>query len=179
MEAEWLASLYLLTAKPVLYAANVSEDDVQDGNEYVERVRKIAAEEGAAVIIVSAELEAQIAELEEEEKTMFLDDLGLEASGLDRLIHTAYELLGLITFFTAGPKETRAWTVNSGTKAPGAAGQIHSDFERGFIRAETIGYDDYVERGGESGARDAGVLRSEGKEYTVVDGDVILFRFNV
>lgn len=178
-EKEWLASLFLLTSKPVLYAANVSEDDIRSGNAYVDKIQEIADEEGAAVIIVSAELEAQIAELEDEEKVMFLEDLGLGESGLDRLIHSTYELLGLITFFTASPKETRAWTINRGTKAPAAAAQIHSDFERGFIRAETIAFDDYVVHGGESGARDAGVFRSEGKEYTVVDGDVILFRFNV
>jgi len=178
-ELIWLKSLFLLSAKPVLYAANVSEADVHDGNEYVERVREIAAEEGAGVVIVSAEIEAQIAELDEEEKEMFLEEMGLEASGLDRLIRAAYDLLGLITFFTAGPKETRAWTVTRGSKAPRAAGQIHTDFERGFIRAETIKYDDYIQHNGESGARDSGVLRSEGKEYVVVDGDVILFRFNV
>ena len=178
-EKEWLKSLYLLTNKPVVYAANVGEDDIQTGNAYVEVVKRIAEEEGANVVIVSAELEAQIAELEDEEKELFLDDLGLDASGLDRLIRSAYDLLGLITFFTSGPKETRAWTITRGTKAPGAAGQIHSDFERGFIRAETIKFTDYVTYGGESKARDAGVLRSEGKEYTVVDGDVILFRFNV
>jgi GTP-binding protein YchF len=178
-EREWLKSLFLLTNKPVVYAANVAEDDILTGNAHVEEVRRIAEEEGATVVIVSAELEAQIAELDDEEKQLFLEDLGLEASGLDRLIRSAYELLGLITFFTSGPKETRAWTIKRGTKAPGAAGEIHSDFERGFIRAETIKYDDYVKHLGESKARDAGVLRSEGKEYTVVDGDVILFRFNV
>lgn len=178
-EREWLKSLFLLTNKPVVYAANVGEDDLLTGNAHVEVVRAIAAEEGASVVVVSAELEAQIAELDDEEKQLFLDDMGVEASGLDRLIRAAYELLGLITFFTSGPKETRAWTITRGTKAPGAAGQIHSDFERGFIRAETIKYTDYVAHGSESKARDAGVLRSEGKEYTVADGDVILFRFNV
>jgi len=179
LEQEWLDSLFLLSNKPVVYAANVGEEEIIDGNAHVEKVREIAAEEGAGVVIVSAELEAQIAELEDDEKGLFLEEMGLEASGLDRLIMGAYELLGLITFFTAGPKETRAWTIKKGTKAPGAAGQIHTDFERGFIRAETIKYSDYVEKGGESGARDSGVMRSEGKEYTVVDGDVILFRFNV
>jgi len=178
-ERDWLKSLFLLTNKPVVYAANVGEDDLLTGNAHVDVVREIAAKEGASVVIVSAELEAQIAELDDEEKGMFLEDMGVEASGLDRLIRAAYELLGLITFFTSGPKETRAWTITRGTKAPGAAGQIHSDFERGFIRAETIKYTDYVAQGSESKARDAGVLRSEGKEYTVADGDVILFRFNV
>lgn len=178
-QSEWLTSLFLLTSKPVLYAANVGEDDLPDGNTHVETVRGRADEEGAGVVIVSADLEAQIAELDGDEKDLFLEEMGLSSSGLDRLIRAAYELLGLITFFTAGPKETRAWTLTSGMKAPQAAGQIHTDFERGFIRAETIKYSDYVAHRGESGARDAGVMRSEGKEYTVVDGDVILFRFNV
>lgn len=142
-------------------------------------MRARAAEEGAGVVVVSADLEAQIAELDEEEKEVFLEEMGLSSSGLDRLIRAAYDLLGLITFFTAGPKETRAWTLTRGMKAPQAAGQIHSDFERGFIRAETIKYTDYVTYGSEAAARDKGVLRSEGKEYTVQDGDVILFRFNV
>ena len=178
-EAAWLKSLFLLTAKPVLYAANVGEDDLPDGNAHVDTVRARAAEEGAGVVVVSADLEAQIAELDEEEKEVFLEEMGLSSSGLDRLIRAAYDLLGLITFFTAGPKETRAWTLTRGMKAPQAAGQIHSDFERGFIRAETIKYTDYVTYGSEAAARDKGVLRSEGKEYTVQDGDVILFRFNV
>ena len=178
-EAAWLKSLFLLTAKPVLYAANVGEDDLPDGNAHVETVRARAAEEGAGVVVVSADLEAQIAELDEDEKEVFLEEMGLSSSGLDRLIRAAYDLLGLITFFTAGPKETRAWTLTRGMKAPQAAGQIHSDFERGFIRAETIKYTDYVTHGSEAAARDKGVLRSEGKEYTVQDGDVILFRFNV
>ncbi len=179
VESPWLKSLFLLSAKPVLYAANVGEDDLDKGNAYVDQVRAIAKEEGAGVVLVSAELEAQIAELEEDEKGLFLEEMGMDASGLDRLIRAAYDLLGLITFFTSGPKETRAWTIAEGTKGPGAAGQIHTDFERGFIRAETIAYTDFVEKGGESGARDAGVMRSEGKEYVVADGDVILFRFNV
>lgn len=178
-EAEWLASLFLLTAKPVLYAANVSEDDIHTGNAHVEKVREIADAEGAGVVIVSAELESQMAELDDTERAEFLADLGLDKGGLERLVVAAYDLLGLITYFTSGPKETRAWTIARGTKAPQAAGAIHSDFERGFIRAETIAYDDYVRLGGESKAREAGVLRSEGKEYTVKDGDVILFRFNV
>ncbi|MGA1495156.1 MAG: DUF933 domain-containing protein, partial [Rhodothermales bacterium] len=150
-----------------------------DGNAHVETVRARAAEEGAGVVIVSADLEAQIAELDADEKELFLEEMGLSSSGLDRLIKAAYDLLGLITFFTAGPKETRAWTLTRGMKAPQAAGQIHTDFERGFIRAETIKYDDYVTYKGEAKAREAGVLRSEGKEYVVADGDVILFRFNV
>lgn len=178
-EAEWLESLFLLSVKPVLYAANVGESDLPDGNDRVEAVRAIAAEEGARVVIVSAELEAQLADLEPEERADFLEDLGLEGSGLERLIQEAYTLLHLETFFTVGPKEARAWTIERGTKAPAAAGTIHTDFERGFIRAETIKYADFVELGGESAARSAGAMRSEGKEYTVQDGDILLFRFNV
>ena len=178
-QGAWLKSLFLLTSKPVLYAANVGEDDLPDGNTHVQTVRTRAAEEGAGVVVVSADLEAQIAELDGDEKDLFLEEMGLSSSGLDRLIKAAYDLLGLITFFTAGPKETRAWTLTRGMKAPQAAGQIHTDFERGFIRAETIKYDDYVTHKGEARAREAGVLRSEGKEYVVADGDVILFRFNV
>lgn len=172
-------SLFLLTSKPVLYAANVGEDDVPDGNAYVERVRTHAAAENARVVVVCADLEAQIAELEEEERAMFLEDLGLEQSGLQRLIQEAYALLGLLTYFTAGPKEARAWTITEGMKAPQAAGVIHSDFERGFIRAETIKFNDYVSYGTEAAVREAGLMRSEGKEYIVKDGDVLLFRFNV
>jgi len=178
-EVPWLSSLFLLSMKPVLYAANVGEDELPDGNAYVEVVRGIAAEEGALVIVVSADMEAQLAELAPEERMAFLEDMGLEEAGLDRLIHAAYDLLGLVTFFTAGPKEARAWTIRRNTKAPGAAGQIHSDFERGFIRAETIKFHDYERYGTEARAREAGAMRSEGKEYVVADGDVLLFRFNV
>jgi GTP-binding protein YchF len=178
-EQAWFDSLFLLTVKPVLYAANVAEEDLPDGGEYVDVVRRIAAEEGAKVIVVSAELEAQIAELEEDERRAFLKELGIEHSGLDRLIRAAYDLLGLITFFTAGPKEARAWTIHRGTKAPEAAGVIHSDFERGFIRAETIKFHDYDRLGSEAAARDMGLMRSEGRDYVVEDGDVMLFRFNV
>ena len=178
-EKEWLKSLFLLSVKPVLYAANVGESDLPDGNEHVDEVRRIADAEEARVVVVSAELEAQLADLEPEERRDFLADLGLEASGLERLINEAYVLLELETFFTAGPKESRAWTIGRGTKAPQAAGTIHTDFERGFIRAETIKYDDYVRYKGETAARSAGAMRSEGKEYTVQDGDVLLFRFNV
>jgi GTP-binding protein YchF len=180
-EQPWMRSLYLLSNRPVLYAANVSEDDLPEGegNPHVETLRGIAAREGAAVVAICAELEAQIAELDEAERHAFLQDLGLERSGLERLIRAAYDLLGLITFFTTGPKETRAWTLTRGAKAPAAAGQIHTDFERGFIRAETIAYADFDRYGSEAAAREAGVLRSEGKEYVVADGDVILFRFNV
>ncbi|MFQ5572151.1 MAG: redox-regulated ATPase YchF [Rhodothermales bacterium] len=178
-EEPWLQSLFLLTTKPVLYAANVGEHDLPHGNAYVDTVREIAAVEGARVIVVCADLEAQIAELEVDERAAFLEEVGLARSGLDRLIHAAYDLLGLITFFTIGPKEARAWTVRRGTRAPQAAGQIHTDFERGFIRAETIAFSDFDQYGSEAAAREAGVMRSEGKEYVVSDGDVILFRFNV
>jgi GTP-binding protein YchF len=178
-EKELVRALFLLSSKPVLYAANVSEADLSTGNAFVEEVRALTASEGAEVVIVSADIEAQLAELEPEDREMFLQDLGIESGGLDRLIQAAYKLLGLITYITAGVQEVRAWTITKGTKAPGAAGVIHSDFERGFIRAETIKYDDYVRLGSESAARGAGLLRSEGKEYVVEDGDVIHFLFNV
>ena len=178
-ERPWLHSLFLLTDKPILYAANVGEDELPEGNAYVDAVRQIAEGEEARVVVVSAELEAQLAELDDEERAAFLDDLGLDRSGLDRLIEAAYDLLGLITYFTAGPKEARAWTIRRGTKAPQAAGVIHTDFEKGFIRAETIKYADYDRHGSEAAAREAGVMRSEGKEYVVADGDILLFRFNV
>jgi GTP-binding protein YchF len=178
-EEEWLESLFLLSVKPVVYAANIGESDLPDGNEFVREVERIAAAEGARVVIVSAELEAQLAELEDDERADFLEDLGLSGSGLQRLIQNAYTLLRLETFFTVGPKEARAWTIEHGTKAPQAAGTIHTDFERGFIRAETIKYADFLTHGGETGARGAGAMRSEGKEYTVQDGDIMLFRFNV
>ncbi|PIQ60591.1 MAG: redox-regulated ATPase YchF [Bacteroidetes bacterium CG12_big_fil_rev_8_21_14_0_65_60_17] len=178
-EEAWLASLFLLSGKPVLYAANVAEGDLPRGNAHVDAVRSRAEEEGAGVVVVSAELEAQVAELESDERAEFLEELGLASGGLERLIQSAYALLDLITFFTSGPTETRAWTISRGLKAPQAAGQIHSDFERGFIRAETIAYEDYSRLGSESKARDAGLMRSEGKDYTVRDGDVLLFRFNV
>ncbi len=179
-EAPWMRELFLLTAKPVLYAANVGEDDLPEGNAHVDAVRALAKTQDARVVVVSAEVEAQIVELEDaEERALFLEAMGLERSGLERLIRAAYDLLGLVTFFTAGPKEARAWTVTRGTKAPQAAGKIHTDFERGFIRAETIHYDDYVAHGSEAKAREAGVMRTEGKAYVVRDGDVMLFRFNV
>lgn len=178
-EEGWLRSLFLLSVKPVLYAANVAEVDLPDGNTHVDVVRQIAEREDAGVIVVCAELESQLAELDEEEKHAFLEDLGLQESGLDRLIHATYALLGLITFFTAGPKESRAWTIRRGTKAPQAAGEIHTDFEKGFIRAETIKFEDYDRLGSEAAVRDVGLMRSEGREYVVSDGDVMLFRFNV
>lgn len=171
--------LFLLSDKPVLYACNVAEEDINDGNKFVDKVREIAAVHNDQVVVFCAKIEAEIAELDEEEKQMFLDELGVDSAGLDRLIQAAYEKLGLITYFTAGPKEVRAWTIKKGTKAPQAAGVIHTDFERGFIRAETIGYDDYIELGSEKAAKEAGKMRQEGKDYVVRDGDVMLFRFNV
>jgi GTP-binding protein YchF len=178
-ERKALDRAQLLTAKPVLYVCNVDEADAAQGNEHSRRVFEKAAADGAKAVIISAAIEAEIATMDPADRTDFLKDLGLEETGLTRIIRAGYELLDLITFFTAGPKEARAWTVEKGSKAPQAAGVIHSDFERGFIRAETIAYDDYVTSGGESGAREAGRLRSEGKDYTVQDGDVLLFRFNV
>ena len=178
-EAKALQRAQLLTGKPVLYVCNVDEGDAADGNALSQRVFEKAAQEGARAVVVSAAIEAEIATLPGDEREAFLSDLGLHETGLARVIKAGYELLGLITFFTAGPKESRAWTVRNGAKAPEAAGAIHSDFERGFIRAETIAYDDFVKFGGETGAKDAGKMRSEGKDYVVQDGDVLLFRFNV
>jgi ribosome-binding ATPase len=171
--------LSLLTAKPVLYAANVGEDELPDGNKYVEIVRELAASEGAEVVVVSAQVEAELAELAGDDRAEYLDQLGLDRSGLERLIEHAYALLGLLTYFTAGPKEARAWTVPAGSTAPRAAREIHTDFERGFIKAEVITFEDYDRLGSEAAAREAGRLRIEGKDYVVQDGDVIHFRFNV
>src|SRR3954463_8679939 len=178
-EAKALHRAQLLTAKPVLYVCNVDESEAATGNAFSQRVFEQAKAEGAEAVVISAAIEAEIATLPADERDAFLSDLGLEETGLNRMIHAGYKLLGLITFFTAGPKEARAWTTHKGAKAPEAAGEIHTDFERGFIRAETIAFDDYVRFGGEAGARDAGKLRSEGKDYIVKDGDVLLFRFNV
>jgi GTP-binding protein YchF len=178
-EAKALDRAQLLTAKPVLYVCNVDEGEAAEGNALSQRVFDKAASEGAKAVVISAAIEAEIATLPAEERDAFLSDLGLHETGLNRMIHAAYELLGLLTFYTAGPKEARAWTVHRGARAPEAAGEIHTDFERGFIRAETIAYDDFVNFGGEARARDAGKLRSEGKDYVVQDGDVMLFRFNV
>ncbi|MDR3220871.1 MAG: redox-regulated ATPase YchF [Candidatus Accumulibacter sp.] len=177
---EWakLKPFCLITAKPVLYAANVAEDGFRD-NPHLDAVRQRAEAEGAKVAPICAAIEAEIAELEDEEKLLFLADLGLEEPGLNRLVRAAYELLGLQTFFTAGPKEARAWTIHRGDTAPQAAGVIHTDFERGFIRAQTIAYDDYIACKGEQGAREAGKMRAEGKDYAVKDGDVLNFLFNV
>ncbi|MCH5266453.1 MAG: redox-regulated ATPase YchF [Lachnospiraceae bacterium] len=172
----------LLTAKPVIYAANVAEEDLADdgaGNEQVASVRSFAERENSEVFVICAQIEQEIAELDEDEKKMFLEDLGLEESGLEKLIRASYRILGLISFLTTGPDETRAWTITKGTKAPQAAGKIHTDFERGFIRAEVVTYDNLVTYEGYNGAREKGLVRSEGKEYVVQDGDVVLFRFNV
>jgi GTP-binding protein YchF len=178
-EAEFVQPLGLLTAKPVIYAANVTEDDLATGNEWVEQVRQIAAADNAQVVVVSAQVESELVELPEEERGDFLASLGVEEGGLKSLIRATYELLGLRTFLTTGPKETRAWTIRAGMKAPQAAGTIHSDFERGFIRAETVAYNDLVTSGSMNAAKEKGLVRSEGKEYVVQEGDVVLFRFNV
>ncbi|NIJ60923.1 redox-regulated ATPase YchF [Qipengyuania flava] len=178
-EARVFRQAQLLTAKPVLYVCNVAEEDAASGNALSEEVFAKAAAEGAEAVVVSAAIEAELVAMPVEDRAEFLAELGLDESGLSRVIRAGYKLLGLQTFFTAGPKEARAWTFPTGAKAPQAAGEIHTDFERGFIRAETIAFDDYVALGGESGAREAGKLRQEGKEYLVQDGDVMLFKFNV
>ena len=169
------AMLQLLTSKPVLYVCNVSEDEAADGNAHSKAVEAMAAEQGAGSVVISAKIEEEISQLDPDEAEMFLSEMGLEEAGLDRLIRAGYELLELQTYFTAGPKEARAWTIAKGTLAPQAAGVIHGDFEKGFIRAETVAYDDYVALGGEAAARDAGKLRAEGKGYEVKDGDVLHF----
>ncbi len=173
-----LKGLNLLTSKPVLYVCNVAEGDAAKGNEHTEAVAKMAQEQGAQSVIISAAIEAEVSQLPDEDAQLFLGEMGLEEPGLDRLIRAGYSLLDLITYFTAGPKETRAWTVHRGAKAPQAAGVIHTDFERGFIRAQTIAFNDYVAFKGETGAKEAGKARDEGKEYVVQDGDVMLFKFN-
>ncbi|GEO27271.1 ribosome-binding ATPase YchF [Alicyclobacillus acidoterrestris] len=180
-ETALLRDLHLLTTKPILYVANVGEDEAADssGNPHVEAVRQRAASEQAQVVVVSAQLEAEIAELEGEDRDAFLADLGLAEAGLDKLIRSAYDLLGLRTYFTAGEPEVRAWTIREGTKAPQAAGVIHSDFERGFIRAEVVAYEDLIRAGSYTAAREQGKVRLEGKDYIVEDGDVMHFRFNV
>ncbi len=172
-------SFNLLTAKPVLYVANVEEAAAAGGNAHAKRVEEMAKAEGAGAVVISAEIESEVALLPDDDEHDFLETLGLHEPGLDRLIRAGYDLLGLITFFTAGPKEVRAWTVPAGARAPQAAGTIHSDFEKGFIRAQTIAYDDYIALGGEQAAKDAGKARDEGKDYVVRDGDVMLFKFNV
>ena len=178
-QEEAVRRLQLLTAKPVLYVCNVEEDSAATGNAHSARVAERARAEGARTVVVSAAIEAEVSQLGPEDRTEFLEGLGLHDSGLDRVIREGYALLGLITYFTCGPKEARAWTITQGTKAPQAAAVIHNDFERGFIACETIAYDDYVAFKGEVGAKEAGKMRVEGKEYVVRDGDVLLFRFNV
>ena len=181
-EDAWLATYNLLTAKPVIYAANVAEDDIADdgaNNQYVQAVREYAAKQNSEVFVICAQIEEEISELDEDERKMFLEDLGLTESGLEKLVRASYHLLGLMSFLTAGEDETRAWTIKTGTKAPQAAGKIHTDFERGFIKAEVVNYQDLLDCGSYAGAREKGLVRMEGKEYVVQDGDVILFRFNV
>ena len=181
-EQKWFKEYNLLTAKPVIYAANVSEDDLADdgaSNAYVQKVREHAKEEACEVFVICAQIEQEIAELDDEEKAMFLEELGLKESGLEKLIKASYSLLGLISYLTAGPIESKAWTITRGTKAPQAAGKIHSDFERGFIKADVISYEYLIANGSMTAARDKGLVRSEGKEYVMQDGDVVLFKFNV
>lgn len=178
-EAKQFRELQLLTAKPVLYICNVAEDEAATGNAYSQAVESMAKAEGAETVVISAAIEAELAQLDAEEGREFLDSLGLTEPGLNKVIRAGYRLLGLLTFFTVGPKEARAWTVTTGSTAPEAAGAIHTDFQRGFIRAETIDYDSFVTLGGETAAKEAGKMRQEGKDYTVKDGDVFHFRFNV
>lgn len=181
-EASYIKGLFLLTSKPILYAANISEDDLLSGNtenKFVSKVREYAAEENSEVIVVCAKLEEEMASLEDEEKSEMLNEYGLSESGLDKLIHSSYKLLGLMSFLTAGSDEVRAWTIMNGTKAPQAAGKIHTDIERGFIRAEIISYEKLVECGSEASAKEKGYFRLEGKDYIMKDGDVVNFRFNV
>lgn len=181
-ELNWLKEYNLLTYKPVIFAANVSEDDMSDdgeNNEYVKKVRDYAKEFDAEVFVVCAQVEQELAELDDDEKVAFLEEMGVSESGLDKLIKASYSLLGLISYLTAGETESRAWTITKGTKAPGAAGKIHSDFERGFIKAEVVSYNDLMECGSMNAAKEKGLVRQEGKEYVVEDGDVILFKFNV
>ncbi|MBR2411073.1 MAG: redox-regulated ATPase YchF [Clostridia bacterium] len=181
-QRELMSSVALLSSKPVIYACNMSEEDFSgniEDNKYFRKVKEIADSEGSEVLPICAELEAQIAELEGEEKEMFLAEIGVEKGGLDRLIQKSYDLLGLMSYLTAGKPEVRAWTIKKGTKAPQAAGKIHSDFERGFIRAEVISFDDLMENGSMAAAKEKGLVRSEGKEYVMQDGDIVLFRFNV
>ena len=179
-DREWISDLFLLTEKPVLYVCNVDEGSVNTGNQYVEQVKAAVSEEKAEVLVISAKIESEIAELESyEERQMFLEDLGLAESGVNKLIHSAYKLLNLATYFTAGVQEVRAWTITQGFTAPQAAGVIHSDFEKGFIRAEVIKYEDFVKYGSEAACKENGKLSVEGKTYVVEDGDIMHFRFNV
>jgi len=179
-ELEYTRDLQLISMKPVLYCANIAEDDIKNPDiDYVKTVREIASRENAEVVVISAKIEDELGQLDEEDRQMFLDDLGITSAGLDKMIKASYKLLGLISYLTAGPKEVRAWTITKGTKAPQAAGKIHSDFERGFIRAEVVSFDDLMASGSYNAAKEKGLVRSEGKEYVMKDGDVVLFRFNV
>lgn len=178
-EKEILKTLFLLTSKPVIYAANVSEDDVATGNDYVKQVKEYAKSEGSEVIVLCAKLEEELADMSDDEKAIFFAELGIDKSGLDKLVTACYKLLNLISYLTAGEKETRAWTIVKGTKAPQAAGKIHSDFERGFIRAEVVDYQTLLDCKGYAGAKEKGKIRSEGKDYVMQDNDVVTFRFNV
>ena len=179
-ELAFTKDLQLISLKPVLFCANIAEDDIKNPDiPYVETVRKIAAESSSEVVVISAKIEEELGQLEPEDRQMFLDDLGIDSAGLDKMIKASYKLLGLISYLTAGPQEVRAWTIKNGTKAPQAAGKIHSDFERGFIRAEVVAYDDLVNCGSMAAAKEKGLVRSEGKEYVMKDGDIALFRFNV
>ena len=181
-EEAWMGSYNLLTWKPVIYAANVAEDELADdaaSNPHVQAVKEYASQQKSEVFVICAEIEEEISQLDEDEKKMFLEDLGLNESGLEKLVRASYRLLGLMSFLTSGEDETRAWTIKIGTKAPQAAGKIHTDFERGFIKAEVVNYQDLLDCGSYAGAREKGLVRMEGKEYVVRDGDVILFRFNV
>lgn len=177
----YISSIGLITAKPMLYAANICDDDLISGveNDYVKRVRDYSTQEGSETFVICAKIEQELSELDDEERTIFLQDLGLTSTGFDRLVAASYKLLGLISYLTAGEQEVRAWTIKVGTKAPAAAGKIHSDFERGFIRAEIVNYDDLIASGSYAAAREKGLVRLEGKDYVVQDGDIILFRFNV
>ena len=179
-EEKIIKNYALLSAKPVIYVCNVAEEELSnDDNEYVKKVREYAENAGDEVVVISAEIEAEIASLDEDEKELFLEELGLDSSGLDKLIKSSYKLLGLISFLTTGEMETRAWTIKRGSKAPTAAGKIHTDMERGFIKADTVSYKDLVDSGSVAAAREKGLIRSEGKDYIVEDGDVIVFKFNV
>ena len=179
-ELEFTSDLQLISMKPVLYCANIAEDDIKNPDiPYVHTVEEIAKAEGSGVVVISAKIEEELGQLDPEDRQVFLDDLGIESAGLDKMIQASYTLLGLISFLTAGPKEVRAWTIKEGTKAPQAAGKIHSDFERGFIRAEVVAYDDLMACGSYNAAKEKGLVRSEGKEYVMHDGDVVVFRFNV
>ena len=179
-ELEFTQDLQLISMKPVLYCANIAEDDIKNPDiPYVHTVEEIAKNEGSGVVVISAKIEEELGQLDPEDRQVFLDDLGIESAGLDKMIQASYTLLGLISFLTAGPKEVRAWTIKNGTKAPQAAGKIHSDFERGFIRAEVVAYDDLMACGSYNAAKEKGLVRSEGKEYVMHDGDVVVFRFNV